>query len=243
MKKKIRVGIDIDEILRAKWLQFDRFYVQEFGEEGVPEEPYSYDFFNDYSWEEVEEKTKELIEDDEILNSITPLDYQADEDGNVPADLVLFDTKNVKLSAIEVFNRFMYVDYCFEIFGTAPLMYKGLDYHFNMFHMQYNDFIELVIVSNENKQTIPPTLFFLSKMQCRVSDYKLCSSGEEKFNDIDILITTDPEILINKAPRGKKVIKVNRPYNELLDNCDMNILQLNDLVNNEEFEKMIKYKK
>ena len=28
--RKIKVGISIDEILRAKWLQFDRYYVQEF---------------------------------------------------------------------------------------------------------------------------------------------------------------------------------------------------------------------
>lgn len=241
--KKIRVGIDIDEVLRAKWLQFDRFYSQEFGEENIPEDPYTYDFFNDYLWESTEEKVKELITDENILNNINPLDYQEDENGNVPADLVLFETKTENLSALSVFNRFMYVDYCFEIFGTAPLMYKGLDYHFNEFHKKYNDFIELVIISDENKQSIPPTLFFLSKMQCRVDEYKLNCSGDNKFKDIDILITTDPNILINKKPRNKKVIKIERPYNVGLNNYDISTIQLFELVGNKEFEKMIKYKK
>ena len=35
---KVKVGIDINEILRARWLQFDRFYVQEYGEDQVPED-------------------------------------------------------------------------------------------------------------------------------------------------------------------------------------------------------------
>lgn len=240
--KKIRVGVDIDEVLRAKWLQFDRFYAQEFGEENIPEEPYSFDFFNDYAWDAVNEKVKELIDDDEILNSITPLDYQPDENGNVAADLVLFDTKEEKLSALDVFNRFMYIDFCFEIFGTAPQMYKGLDYHFNEFHRKYNDHIELVIISNENKQSIPPTLFFLSKMQCRADEYKLNCIGEEKLNNVDILITSDPELLINKAPKGKKVIKIERPYNVGCDNCEISTIQLYELVGNKEFEKLIKFK-
>ena len=43
------VGIDIDEILRAKWLQFDKYYVEEFGLDGVPkEQEYVYDFFNNF---------------------------------------------------------------------------------------------------------------------------------------------------------------------------------------------------
>ena len=54
--RKIKVGISIDEILRAKWLQFDRYYVQEFGEDGVPDNPYVYDFFNNYKFNDIVEK-------------------------------------------------------------------------------------------------------------------------------------------------------------------------------------------
>ena len=55
--KKIKVGIDVNEILRARWLKFDRSYVLEFGEDSVPEDiPYVYDFFKGYPWEDTEEE-------------------------------------------------------------------------------------------------------------------------------------------------------------------------------------------
>lgn len=41
MSKKLTIGIDIDEVLRAKWIQFDKHYIEEFGEEGTPKDnPY-----------------------------------------------------------------------------------------------------------------------------------------------------------------------------------------------------------
>ena len=242
MNKKVRIGIDIDEVLRAKWLQFDRFYAQEFGEEGIPEEPYSYDFFNDYAWSDVVEKTNILTEDVEMLENITPMDYQPDEEGNVVADIMLFNTEEIKLTAKEVYERFMYVDFCFEIFGTAPQAYKGLDYHFNEFYKKYRNFIDIIIVSNENKMTIPPTLFFLSKMTCRADKYILDCVGEEKFKDVDILITADPEILVANTPKGKRVIKIERPFNMGFSGSELEVIQLFELVGNKEFEKLIKYK-
>jgi hypothetical protein len=48
MSKKKIIGIDINEVLRYRWIQFDRYYVEEFGEEGVPEMAYVYDFWNTY---------------------------------------------------------------------------------------------------------------------------------------------------------------------------------------------------
>ena len=52
MSKKLKIGIDINEVLRAKWLQFDKFYAQEFQEDGGEEiKPnYCWDFFKDYEW-------------------------------------------------------------------------------------------------------------------------------------------------------------------------------------------------
>ena len=80
MNKKIRIGIDINEVLRARWLQFDRFYVQEFGEEGVPkEQPYVYDFFKNYQWKDTVEKIKELKEPEEMPDDINPIHFQTDE--------------------------------------------------------------------------------------------------------------------------------------------------------------------
>lgn len=248
--KKIRVGIDIDEVLRAKWLQFDRFYVQEFGVEGAPEdEPYVFDYFNHYKWNETTENVKELKEPDEMPNDINPIDYQVDEKtGHAPADPFLFKkNETITLSPKEVYNRFMYEDFLFEIYGAATMMYRGMDVHLTKFYEKYCEHVDFVIVSKENRQTIPPTLFFLSKILSKFTKYQFVETSEEKWNDIDVLITTDPEVLDAGTPEGKYVVKILRPYNKdcqdgSLGRRGKDVIQLNDLTDNKKFQKIIKYK-
>ena len=241
---KIKVGIDINEILRAKWLQFDRFYVQEFGEDGVPkEQPYQYDFFKTYQWNETHEIQKELKEPEEMPEDINPLDYALDDKGEAPADTFLFKKGEKKvLSPKEVYNRFMYEDYCFEIHASAPIMYKGMDLHVNNFYLKYGNTADFTLFSVENRFSIPPTLFFLSKMTSRFKNYQFVDKPLDMWNDIDVLITTDPEILMLGAPWGKKLIKLKRPYNENIPMGSIEVLQLADLIDDEKFEKIIKYK-
>ena len=241
---KIRVGIDINEILRAKWLQFDRFYVQEFGEDGVPkEQQYQYDFFKTYQWNETHEIQKELKEPEEMPEDINPLDYTLDEKGDAPADTFLFKKgEKLVLSPKEVYNRFMYEDYCFEIHASAPIMYKGMDLHVNNFYLKYGNTADFTLFSVENRFSIPPTLFFLSKMTCRFKNIRFIDEAHQMWNDIDVLITTDPEILKLGAPWGRKIIKLKRPYNENIEAGSIEVLQIADLIDNKDFEKIIKYK-
>jgi hypothetical protein len=241
---KVRVGICIDEIIRAKWLQFDRFYVQEFGEEGVPAQPYVYDFFNNYKFVDTEEEIKELREPEDTPETINPIDYQIDEKtGEALADAFLFKkTEKIKISAKEVYNRFMYEDYLFEIHGAASMMYKNMDVHVNKFLNKYGNTANFTILSIENKFSIPPTLFFLSKTSCRFKNYRFVDKAIDMWNDIDVLITTDPELLKLGAPWGKKIIKLNRPYNEKIKAGTIEVLQIADLIGNPKFEKIIKYK-
>lgn len=246
MKNKIKIGIDINEILRAKWLQFDRYYVEEFGEEGAPKvNEYSYDYFNTYKWNDTVEVIKELKEPEEMPDNINPIDYQVDEvTGEAPADFALFKPEEKKmLSAKEVYNRFMYEDYLFEIHGSAPAMYRGIDLHVNQFIKEYGEHCEFVIKSVENNLSIPSTLFFLSKINSRFKKIEFVSKPIEMWNGVDVLITTDPEVLKFGVPWFKKLIKVDRPYNTNYDKYSMNILQIADLINNQEFEKIIKFKK
>lgn len=241
--KKIRVGIDVDEILRAKWLQFDRFYVQEFGEEGVPkEEPYVFDYFNNYQWNDSVEVIQEL-KDIEDMSDINPKFYEVDKNtGESLADSFIMKPKQeILVSGIDKYKRFMYEDFLFEIFGSAPLMYRGLDLHVNEFLAKYEKIADFTILSVENKLTIPPTLFFLSKMMCRFNKYRFVDNPQDMWKDIDVLITTNPELLRNGAPFFKKIIKVERPYNRKIKNS-FTILHLNELKDNNKFEKIIKYK-
>jgi len=245
MSKKLKVGIDVNEVLRARWLQFDRFYVQEFGDDKTEiAVKYTYDFFNDYIWNDKVEVQKELKEPDDMPNDINPISYQVDESGEADADAFIFKKpEEIKLSAKEVYNRFIYEDYLFELHGAAPKMYPQLDLDVNNFLQKYEDTVDFTVISVENRFSIPPTLFFLSKISSRFRNYKFVDKSIDMWNEVDVLITTDPAILSLGTPWGKKLIKLTRPYNEKIKAGTLEVLQVADLIENKDFEKIIKYKK
>ena len=241
---KLKIGIVVDEILRAKWLQFDRFYAQEFGEEGIPEkQPYVYDFFKDYPWKDIVKIVKELKEPEEMPDNINPVHYQVNKDGDADADNFLFKKEEkIKLTAREVYNRFMYEDFLFEIHGAAPKMYPQLDLDVNNFLQKYDNTVNFSILSVENRFSIPPTLFFLSKISARFRNYVFVDKATDMWKEVNILITTDPEILKLNTPWGKKLVKLKRPYNENIKAGSLEVLQIVDLIENQDFQKLIKYK-
>ena len=225
--KKIKVGIDVNEVLRARWLQFDRYYVEEYGGPESPEFPYVYDFFKEYEWKDTTEVTQMFNED--IPEDINPMDYQIDpETGEAPVDYIAFSATSESLTAKEIYNRFMYMDYNFEIHGSAPVMYKQMDLHVEKFYSMYKDTVDFVILSQENWFSIPPTLFFLSRIMSRFKEFRFVEDKQEMWDGVDVLITTDPEILdagtpdgifIQSTPTGpveieKHLIKLQRPYNK-----------------------------
>ncbi len=205
MNKELKISIDIDEILRSKWIQFDKFYAQEFGEEGIPED-------------------------------MSPTEYQVGEDGKSVADPFLFKTESKEYTAKEQYEKFMYEDFLFEIFGSAPQIYRGLDLHINEFISKFKD-LQITIVSKENSQSIPPTLFFLGKSMIRFKNYKFYDNFKDYWNDCDILITTNPELLVD-VPENKTVIKMKRPYNNKIES-EYEYIQLYDLIKDEKFNKLI----
>jgi len=242
-KGKIRVGIDVNEVLRGKWAAFDRFYLEEFGDKDIPEVEMVYDFWKEYVWKDTVEEEKEMREPEDTPDTINPIDYQTDEKGEAPADFMLFKPAMKKtLTAREVYNRFMYEDYLFEIHGAAPKIYPQLDLDTNKFLDKYRDNADFIVMSVENRFSIPPTLFFLSKIQMRCNDYKFVDKSIDMWKHVDVLITTDPEIIKLGAPWGKKLIKLKRPYNIDLKEGTVDVLQLVDLIEDKEFQKIIKYK-
>ena len=246
MSKKLRIGIDINEVLRAKWYQFDKYYIEEFGEEGAPQkDTYVYDYFKAYKFKDTVETNKELKEPEDMPENINPLDYQMDKKlGEPPADIFLFKAPvKSKLTAKEVYNRFLYQDFLFEIYGAAAMMYRNMDVDVNKFLEKYQNFADFTIISIENKFTIPPTLFFLSKISTRFKNYCFVDKASDMWKHVDILITTNPEILQNKISWFKKLIKIIRPYNENITAGSFEIKQVAELIDNKKFEKIIKYKK
>ena len=240
MKKTI--GIDINEILRARSMQFDRYYVQEFGEEGCPDEndAYKYDLRNDYVWEDGFETINYLNED--LPENISPKDYQIDKKtGKAPVDAFAFKSETEFISANDKYKKFMYEDFVLEIHGLAPLIYPTIGKDLEKFYMQYKDQFNIKIVSKENWFTIPPTLYFLSKVMPRLNKFEFFDNNNDLLESIDILLTTDPELLKTNSS-NKKIIKIKRPYNVDID-CEFESLQLIELVDNDEFQRLINYKK
>ena len=245
MTKK-RVVIDVNEILRARWLQADRFYPQEFGEEGIPEnelEQYVYDIWDGYVWKDTVEVIKEMREPEDTPDDINPIDYEVGEDGKAPADFMLFKPEEKReLTAREMYNRFMYEDFNFEIHGAAPKLYPQLDTDIDKFLQKYEDSVDFTVMSVENRFSIPPTLFFLSKIQAKFKDYKFLDNPLDMWKHVNVLITTNPAILKMGVPWDKKLIKLNRPFNMSMKKSSMEAVQIVELIENPEFEKIIKYK-
>jgi len=239
--KKLMVGVDINEVLRAQWLKFDMLYVEEFGEDGAPspDKAYTMDFFNTYRWRDTVETMNVLKEPEDTPDDINPVDYMPDEFGVAPADALLSRKETTKLTAREVYKRFMFEDFNFEIYGSAPQMYRGLDLHVQQFVKKYSGTVDLSIVSTENWFTIPSTLLFLSTIISRFKNLKFVDNSLEKWNGIDILITADPEAL-NNVPEGKFAIKMDRPFNSS-SKATIEALQVADLLTNVEFQKLINY--
>lgn len=239
--KKIKIGIDLDEVIRAKWSQFDKYYCEEFGEDNVTEEGnYCLDFFDGYVWEDTVEENKLLNED--IPDDINPKYYHDDEN---KVNDVLFKTEKNILTAKDVYNRFMYEDFLSEIFGYAKLIKPNIDVKLNEFIRKYEinfNGVELILFSEENKLSIPPTLFFLSKIKVPFNEYKFYNDKNDAINDFDIVITTDPKI-IDYEGDNIKVIKIERPYNnETNKNGEIKgLTHIDELISNPEFEKLINY--
>ena len=73
----------------------------------------------------------------------------------------------------------MYEDYLFEIHGSAPAMYRGMDLHIHQFIKQYGEHCEFVVKSVENNLSIPSTLFFLSKINSRFKKIEYIKKNKE----------------------------------------------------------------
>jgi hypothetical protein len=238
----MRVGIDINEVIRARWLQFDKFYEQEFGAQGAPE-GHVYDFFSNYKWEDGVETSMELKEPEDVPEGINPTDYQVDDKtGEAPADIFLFNKEEKRLTARERYNKFLYEDFVYEIHGSAPLMYRGLDFELKEFYYKYGKAADFTMLSVENVFSIPSTLFFLSKITSRFSNYRFVEKAADMWKHVDVLVTTDPGLLQQGAPWNKRLIKVNRPYNQDLKAGSMTVTHFKELSGNKYFEKIIRYK-
>ncbi len=147
--------------------------------------------------------------------------------------------EHFKFDDINKLNRFLYLEAPLEIFGHADQMSDGLMNHFNNFLTEIGDEgeHEIILISREVEKSIPSTFFFLSKTGCRIKNIKFVLNYDEKWEDVDVLITANPKTLELK-PSGKISIKVKTSYNNDASS-DYELDSLLDFINNEELRNRI----
>ena len=126
-------------------------------------------------------------------------------------------------------NKFMYVDASLEIFGHAGEVKLNSVEHLNQLHNMIEDMGHTpIILSKELNNSKPATLFFLSKLSCKVSTIKFVRDYKDKWDYVDVLITASPDTLLTK-PSEKVSIKVINTYNKNC-NSDYTIVDLKELL-------------
>lgn len=109
-------------------------------------------------------------------------------------------------------NNFLYEEFSLELFGHPNEKHKNGIIDLNSLYNEHKEEHNFIIISKEFGNSIPATLFFLSKTSCKLRDYKFVKSNKEVWDYCDIMITANPEILSNK-PENKITIKVKADYN------------------------------
>ncbi len=126
-------------------------------------------------------------------------------------------------------NNFMYVDASLEIFGHAGEVKLNSVEYLNQLHNLIEDMGHTpIIISKELNNSKPATLFFLSKLSCKVNTIKFVRDFKDKWDYVDVLITASPETLLSK-PLEKVSIKVINTYNKNC-NSDYTIVDLKELI-------------
>ena len=110
---------------------------------------------------------------------------------------------------------FLYEEFPMEIFGHAQSTEYTTFNDLNDIYINYRDYFDFVIVSDEIGRSKPASLFFLSKFGCQLEKIKFYSNItlNSMWDEIDILLTSNPALLLD-YPDGKIVIKYETEYNK-----------------------------
>ena len=213
----MKIGIDVNGVLRDTILKFDLVYQKNLIEKKDEEflgQTFELDLSGNTSLIESEESNFEYKKISEVtsLNLQNHYSFQSDE---------------------ELFS-FLYEDFAMEIFGHSPSTEMTTFNVLNDIYFEFRDEFQLTIVSNEIGKLKPSTLFFLSKFGCLLEKVIFYSESTKNnmWNEVDILLTSNPELLLDK-PENKIVVKYNTNYNKQIESK----YEINSI---SEFSEMIK---
>ena len=197
----MRIGIDVNGVLRDTIGKFDQLY------------------------------TKHLIEkeDDDLSNPTYEIDMSGNTIPILP-DTEKFEYKKIsEVSSLKMDSHynfknseelfsFMYEEYAMELFGHAPSTEMTTFNMLNEFYLSQRNDNEIIVVSSEIGKSKPSTLFFLSKFGCLVEKIIFFSevTKNSMWDQVDVLLTANPSLLLEK-PNDKIVVKFTTDYNKQID--------------------------
>lgn len=148
--------------------------------------------------------------------------FKQEYDHTFDSDTIEITTNNLeKVFPFEnktEYNRFVYQDYPFELFGKCDAMSKETPAALTLWVNKIKDIdteepIDIMIVSAmEYGLSIQSSYFFLSKLGCKVREVYFPTDSLTIWDKCDVLVTANPKLLENK-PEGKIAIKIVADYN------------------------------
>jgi len=221
----MKIGISVNGTLRDFFGRIETTHTKYFNpEDGQEVQVKDYDL-EKWLWFPKEEVVRKEMEFNPNFNV---KEFLADENSENQLVEVVDDEITVE--------DFVYDKCCLEIFGYANGSIDGavqsineLELHLKMIGKNH----DIIITSREAGRSVPATLFFLSKTGCMIQDIKFTMGTTDCWQFVDVMITDHPEIL-NSKPEGKKVIKIEKPFNQEIS-ADYTIRSVKELVGLEMF--------
>ena len=143
-------------------------------------------------------------------------------------------------------NNFIYIDYPYEIFGCANTVEKKLAVKITNWLSEITNIededIRIIFYSlDEDAITIQSSFFFLSKIGARVRKVIFPKSIDEVWEECDVVITARNEFFEKETPEGKKIVLINREFNEgNKDKAFLNYDNLSDVISDNNFFNKLK---
>ena len=143
-------------------------------------------------------------------------------------------------------NNFIYIDYPYEIFGCANTVEKKLAVKITNWLSEITNIededIRIIFYSlDEDAITIQSSFFFLSKIGARVRKVIFPKSIDEVWEECDVVITARNEFFEKETPEGKKIVLINREFNEgNKDKAFLNYNNLSDVISDNNFFNKLK---
>ena len=143
-------------------------------------------------------------------------------------------------------NNFIYIDYPYEIFGCANTAEKKLAVKITNWLSEITNIededIRIIFYSlDEEAITIQSSFFFLSKIGARVRKVIFPKTINEVWKECDVVITARNQFFEEETPEGKKVVLINREFNEKnKDKAFLNYDNLSEVIEDNNFFKKLK---